>query len=125
MYVRGVILPDDSRNPPVYKNYNELWCLKNSRVLDWYSTFIKKVGNMKKNQLEKKPNFRMANMFGELYTPDEVAKYFKVAPSTVYNWAKTGKIEGHVLSHGKRKSTVRFDRDQIQRLLKSQKGSSK
>jgi excisionase family DNA binding protein len=67
----------------------------------------------------------MVDTFGELYTPDEVAEYFKVAPSTVYNWAKTGIIEGHVLSQGKRKSTVRFDRDQIQQFMQPKKGSSK
>ncbi len=56
---------------------------------------------------------------GKLYTPEEVAEFLKVAPSTVYNWVQTGKIECYVLSRGKRKSTVRFDNQQIQRFMKS------
>ena len=56
---------------------------------------------------------------GELYTPEQVAEYLKVASSTVYNWIQTGKIECYVLSRGKRKSTVRFDFQQIQRFMKS------
>ena len=56
---------------------------------------------------------------GELYTPEQVAEYLKVAPSTVYNWVQTGKIECYLLSKGKRKSTVRFDFQQIQRFMKS------
>ena len=56
---------------------------------------------------------------GVLYTPEEVAEYFKVASSTVYHWAQTGKIECYVLSQGKRKRTVRFNDQQIQRFIKS------
>ena len=57
---------------------------------------------------------------GVLYTPEEVAEYLKVASSTVYHWAQAGKIECYVLSQGKRKRTVRFDNQQIQRFKKSQ-----
>ena len=71
---------------------------------------------------QKHTNKRISitDALGVLYTPGEVAKYFKVSPSTVYNWAKTGKIECHVLSQGKRKSTIRFDIEQIQRLSQSE-----
>jgi excisionase family DNA binding protein len=58
---------------------------------------------------------------GVLYTPGEVAQYLKVAKSTVYFWAQTGKIECHVLSRGKRKNTVRFDSQQIQNFILSKK----
>ena len=56
---------------------------------------------------------------GKLYTPEEVAEFLKVAPSTVYNWVQTGKIECYLFSKGKRKSTVRFDFTQIQRFMTS------
>ena len=59
------------------------------------------------------------DQFGELYTPEELAEYLKVSPSTVYNWAKTHKLECHVISKGKRKTTIRFDREQIQKLVES------
>jgi len=57
---------------------------------------------------------------GELYTPEEVAGYLKVHQVTVYNWVKTKKIDCYVLTKGKRKSTVRFDIEQIQRFIQSQ-----
>ena len=56
---------------------------------------------------------------GELYTPEDVAKYLKVHLVTVYNWVKTRKIDCYVLIKGKRKSTVRFDTEQIQRFIQS------
>lgn len=64
-------------------------------------------------------NNELAGIFGELYTPEEVSGFLKVALSTVYNWAKTGKIECHVLAQGKRKSTIRFDMNQIKQFLQS------
>jgi len=57
--------------------------------------------------------------FGELYTPEEVASFLKVNQMTVYNWVKTGKIECHTLTRGKRKSTVRFDLNQIENFMQS------
>jgi len=56
---------------------------------------------------------------GELYTPEEVAEYLKVHQVTIYNWVKTKKIDCYVLTQGKRKSTVRFDIEQIQRFIQS------
>lgn len=58
-------------------------------------------------------------VLGELYTPEEVAEYLKVHPVTVYAWVKTNKINCHVLTKGKRKTTVRFDIEQIQRFIQS------
>lgn len=72
--------------------------------------------------MSKKIMLSQQDLPGALYTPEEVAEYLKVAPSTVYNWVKTGKLEGHVLSQGKRKSTVRFDEAQIQRFIGIQQG---
>ena len=62
---------------------------------------------------------KLKDTIGELYTPEEVAEFLKVSISTVYTWAQTGKIESHVLSQGKRKSTVRFDSNQIQQFINS------
>ena len=56
---------------------------------------------------------------GELYTPEEVAEFLKVHLVTVYNWVKTKKIDCYILTQGTRKSTVRFDIDQIQRFIHS------
>ena len=61
----------------------------------------------------------LKDTLGELYTPEEVAEYFKVHLVTVYNWIKTKKIDCYVLTRGTRKSTVRFDIDQIQRFIQS------
>ena len=61
----------------------------------------------------------LKEILGELYTPDEVAKYLKVHLVTIYNWVKTKKIDCYVLTRGKRKSTVRFDIEQIQRFIQS------
>ena len=58
-------------------------------------------------------------ILGELYTPEEVAEYLKVHQVTVYNWVKTKKIDCYILTQGKRKSTVRFDREQIQKFIQS------
>jgi len=82
---------------------------------------------MKKNAVEKKygqPTI-LTVLPTKLYTPEEVASYLKVAPSTIYNWVKTGKLEGHTLAQGKRKSTVRFDESQILRFMQSWKGGSR
>jgi len=62
----------------------------------------------------------LQDTLGELYTPEEVAKYLKVNLVTVYNWIKTQKIDCYVLTRGKRKSTVRFDIEQIQRFIHTQ-----
>lgn len=75
-------------------------------------------GDAKKKNKQPK-NAGLENKLGELYTPEEVAEYLKVAPSTVYNWFKTGKLIGHIISRGKRKSTVRFDEEQIKRFANS------
>ena len=61
----------------------------------------------------------LKEILGELYTPEEVAKYLKVHLVTIYNWVKTKKIDCYVLTRGKRKSTVRFDIEQIQRFIQS------
>ncbi|MFA6473205.1 MAG: helix-turn-helix domain-containing protein, partial [Candidatus Latescibacterota bacterium] len=61
----------------------------------------------------------------KLYTPKELAEFLSVTLSTIYNWVKTEKIEAHILSQGKRKSTVRFNKDQIQRFIDSPKGGTK
>ena len=50
---------------------------------------------------------------------EDVAGYLKVHLVTVYNWVKTRKIECYVLTKGKRKSTVRFDIEQIQKFIRS------
>jgi excisionase family DNA binding protein len=60
----------------------------------------------------------------ELLTPEELASYLKVSPSTVYNWAKTGKIDCFVLSQGKRKSTVRFAKKHISDFIQKRMGGS-
>ena len=56
---------------------------------------------------------------GELFTPEEIAKYFKVHPVTVYNWVKESKIDCYILTVGKRKSTVRFNIEQIQQFIQA------
>ena len=50
---------------------------------------------------------KLQESLGELYTPEEVAEFFKVHLVTVYSWVKTNKIECHVLTQGKRKSKPR------------------
>lgn len=80
---------------------------------------------MQKKQSMPKKASTERNFPEELYTPEEIAKYLKVAPSTIYNWVKTGKLDGYVLSKGKRKSTVRFDKDQIQQFIGIQQGGAK
>ena len=62
---------------------------------------------MRNIEVDKNINVGIISVFGELYSPAEIAELFKVAQSTIYNWIKTGKLEGHILSHGKRKTTVR------------------
>ena len=63
----------------------------------------------------------LENQLGELYTPEELASFLKVNQMTVYNWVKTGKIECHTLTQGKRKSTVRFDLSQIKNFMHSRR----
>jgi len=65
---------------------------------------------------------RLNEKLGRLFTPGEVAEYLKVTPTTVYTWVKLKKINCHVLSKGKRKSTVRFDIEQIQHFKESSLG---
>ncbi|MBN1293473.1 MAG: helix-turn-helix domain-containing protein [Candidatus Latescibacteria bacterium] len=62
---------------------------------------------------------KLQETLGELFTPEEVAEYFKVHLVTVYNWVKTKKIDCYILTKGTRKSTVRFDIDQIQKFIQS------
>lgn len=74
---------------------------------------------------EKTSNHRILKLndsLGELFTPEDISQYFKVSPTTVYNWVKTNKIDYHVLCRGKRKTTVRFDLEQIQRFIQSRSG---
>ena len=59
----------------------------------------------------------LMKQLGELHTPEEVARFLKVNQMTIYNWVKTGKLDCHVLSRGKRKSTVRFDLSQIKEFI--------
>jgi len=75
------------------------------------------------NVLQFKPEKQseLTSLFGKLYTPEEVAGFLKVAVSTVYNWAKTGRIKCFTLSEGKRKTTVRFTAGHIEAFLSSQK----
>jgi excisionase family DNA binding protein len=61
--------------------------------------------------------------FGELFTPEEVARYLKVDKVTVYSWVKLKKIDCYVLTQGKRKTTVRFDIEQIERFIQSRESS--
>ncbi len=60
---------------------------------------------------------KLNETLGELFTPEEVAEYLKVNLATVYNWVKTKKIDCYVIAQGKRKSTVRFDIEQIKRFM--------
>jgi len=62
---------------------------------------------------------KLNETLGELFTPEEVAEYLKVNLVTVYNWVKTKKIDCYVITKGKRKSTVRFDKQQLQRFIQS------
>ena len=62
---------------------------------------------------------KLNETIGELYTPEEVAEYLKVHLVTVYNWVKSKKIDCYILTKGNRKSTVRFDINQIQRFIQS------
>jgi excisionase family DNA binding protein len=54
---------------------------------------------------------------GELYTPAEVAQYLKVTTATVYSWVKLKMIECYVLTKGSRKTTIRFDAEQINNFI--------
>ena len=83
---------------------------------------------MKMENFEKINNNHILNLkesLGELYTPEEVAGYLKVNLVTIYNWVKTRKIDCYVLTKGKRKSTVRFDIEHIQRFIQSRNMGSK
>jgi excisionase family DNA binding protein len=51
----------------------------------------------------------------ELLRPDEVAKYFSVALSTIYTWIETGKLEAQKIA-GK---TIRIKRETIINAQKS------
>jgi excisionase family DNA binding protein len=51
----------------------------------------------------------------ELLRPDEVAKYFSLALSTIYTWIDTGKLEAVKLA-GK---TIRIKREVVIELQKS------
>ena len=61
----------------------------------------------------------LSKHMGELFTPAEVAGFLKVNLMTIYNWVKTGKLSCHVLTRGKRKTTVRFDLSQIEDFIQS------
>jgi excisionase family DNA binding protein len=45
-------------------------------------------------------------------TSNEVAQYLKVSPRTIVEWAREGKIKGHVLS-GTQRHTWRFRTDEL------------
>ncbi len=64
------------------------------------------------------------DVLGVLFTPEEVAAYFRVTPMTIHTWFKEGKLEGHVLTQGKRKRTIRFDPEQIKRFSHSHQDSA-
>ena len=61
----------------------------------------------------------LKDTFGELFTPEELASYFKVTLVSIYNWVKTKKIDCFILTKGKRKSTVRFNQEHIQKFIQS------
>ena len=62
---------------------------------------------------------KLNETLGELFTPEEIAKYLKVHPVTVYNWVKENKIDCFILTEGKRKSTVRFNKEHIQQFIQA------
>jgi excisionase family DNA binding protein len=54
----------------------------------------------------------------EWLTAAEAAQYLKISPRTVVEWARTGKIKGHVLS-GAQRHTWRFRTEELDAMLKS------
>ena len=62
---------------------------------------------------------QLNDSIGELFTPKEIAEYFKVNQVTVYNWVKEKKIDCFILTEGKRKSTVRFNIEQIRQFIQA------
>jgi excisionase family DNA binding protein len=52
----------------------------------------------------------------EWLTASEAAAYLKVKPRTILQWAKDGKIHGHVLS-GTKRCTWRFLRSELDAIL--------
>jgi excisionase family DNA binding protein len=52
----------------------------------------------------------------EWLTASEAAAYLKVRPRTILQWAKNGKIHGHVLS-GTKRYTWRFRRSELDVIL--------
>lgn len=73
-------------------------------------------GNMK---TDEKTSLVQKIQTGELFTPEEVATYLKVHRVTVYNWVKLKMIDCYVLSKGAKKTTVRFDAEQIENFVLS------
>jgi len=61
----------------------------------------------------------LKDSLGELYTPEELASYFKVTPVSIYTWVKAKKIDCFILTKGKRKTTVRFNQEHVQRFIQS------
>lgn len=54
-----------------------------------------------------------------LLTATEIADLFRVSESTVYRWARDGAIRSVTVG-----STVRFPRDEVERLLSTPKGAA-
>ena len=94
-----------------------------TKRIELSKTFNNILGNIMKDLKKTTSNFKtdLKETIGELFTPEELAGYLKVHPVTIYNWVKNGKIECYVLSQGIRKNTVRFDTQQIQQFIKSEK----
>lgn len=51
-----------------------------------------------------------------LYTPEEVAELLKVSRETVYNWLRSGKLQGIKIGH-----FWRISESELERLLSPQK----
>ena len=60
-----------------------------------------------------------------LWTPKDLAEYLAVKPVTVYEWVKRRRVPHILLSAGKRKETVRFRRQDIDRWLKQRERGGK
>lgn len=59
-------------------------------------------------------------VMGKILTTKELAKYLKLTEVTIYKYAKGGKIPGFKIG-----SRWRFDKDQIDELLKSEEEENK
>ena len=62
------------------------------------------------------PQSTTRNQAQEWLTATEAAAHLKVKPRTILQWAKEGKIRGHVLS-GTKRCTWRFLRSELDAIL--------